>query len=138
MIQEKKRRGRPPKESMKPSDKKQDATSHCRFPTKRVFICSPLKGNIDKNMANAETYCRFAFDKGYVPIAPHIYYPRFLNDNDKNERKAGLRYGMEEMWRCKQLWCFGEKITEGMRAEIELAMQLQIPVKYYDEDMEAI
>ena len=134
MVAEIKRgRGRPPKSEFKepPRPKK-------RMPTKRVYICSPLKGNIEKNMRRAETYCRFAFDEGYVPVCPHIYYPRFLDDTDKDERLMGMRYGLEAMWQCTQLWAFGERISDGMRAEIDLAKQLKIPVRYFDYDMEEI
>jgi hypothetical protein len=108
------------------------------IPHKRVYICSPLAGSIERNMKRAEIYCRFAFDKGFVPIAPHIYFPRFLSDDDKNERAAGQRYGLEMMWQCKELWAFGLRITDGMRAEIELAKQLKIPIRYFYDDMEEI
>ena len=129
----KKKRGRPPKTEYKepPKPKK-------KMPTKRVYICSPLKGNVEKNMKRAELYCRFAFDNGFVPICPHIYYPRFLDEFDKDERAAGMRYGLEEMWRCKELWSFGERISDGMRQEIELAKELKIPIRYFDSDMEEL
>ena len=109
-----------------------------RCPTKRVYICSPLKGNIERNMRNARTYCRFAFDSGYVPICPHIYYPLFLDDTNKAERAAGMRYGLEAMWQARQVWVFGEYISEGMRAEITLARELKIPVRYFDTDLEEV
>ena len=140
-MYETKRRGRPLKNGVSASRKNKDTASRSpkkKIPTKRVFICSPLKGNIEKNLQNAATYCRFAFDKGFVPWAPHLYFLQFLNDSVKEERAAGMRYGMEEMWRMRAVWVFGEKITEGMRAEIDLAKQLKIPIKYFDEDMEAI
>lgn len=107
-----------------------------KAPSKRVYICSPLRGNVEHNQDKARIYCRFAFESGYVPICPHIYYPQFLDDDDKNERAAGMRYGLEVMWQARELWVFGERITEGMRAEIELAKDLKIHVKYFDEDME--
>ena len=129
----KKKRGRPPKhEYTEPPRPKKN------MPTKRVYICSPLKGNIERNMRRAEVYCRFAFDEGYVPICPHIFYPRFLDDTDKDERAAGMHYGLQEMWQARQLWVFGANITDGMRAEIELAKQLKIPIRYFDSDMEEI
>lgn len=131
-IKEKKRCGRPPK-----AEYKEPKRPKRKMPTKRVFVCSPLKGNVERNMARAEIYCRFVFDEGYVPVAPHIYYPRFLDDTDKDERAAGIRYGLEEMWRCKQVWVFG-RVTDGMRAEIELAKELKISVIYFDLDMEEI
>lgn len=136
MIAEPKRRGRPPKSKIKTATSVLPAVAH--RPTKRVYVCSPLKGNIEKNMRNAEIYSRFVFDSGFVPVTPHIYFPRFLDDTDKIERAAGQRYGLEEMWRCSQLWVFGLNITDGMRAEIELARQLKIPIKYFDSSMEEI
>ena len=109
-----------------------------KYPTKRVYICSPLKGDIERNMRKAELYCRFAFEKGFVPVAPHIYYPRFLDDRNKKERAAGLRYGLEEIWRCKELWVFGGHRSEGMKAEIKLATELEIPVRYFNDNLEEI
>ncbi|MGI6120176.1 MAG: DUF4406 domain-containing protein [Desulfosporosinus sp.] len=107
-----------------------------KIPSKRVYICSPLKGNINRNVFNARMYCRFAFDKGYVPIAPHIYYPQFLDESSAKERAAGIRYGLEAMWQASELWVFGEYISEGMQAEIDLAKDLKIPIKYFYSDME--
>ncbi len=133
MTTQPKRRGRPPKNGYKEPKRPTK-----KMPTKRIFICSALAGNVERNMRRAEIYCRFAWDSGFVPVAPHVYYPRFLDDTDKDERAAGMRYGLEEMWRCKQLWAFGLKITDGMKAEIELAKQLKIPVRYFDADMEEI
>lgn len=107
-----------------------------KIPSKRVYICSPLKGNINRNVFNARMYCRFAFDKGYVPIAPHIYYPQFLDEGSAKERAAGIRYGLELMWQASEVWVFGEYISEGMQAEIDLAKDLKIPIKYFYSDME--
>lgn len=109
-----------------------------RCPTKRVYICSPLRGSIERNIERARIYCRFAFDSGYVPICPQIFYTQFLNDNDKTERAAGMRYALESLWLARQLWVFGEDITDGMRDEITLAKQLKIPVRYFDADMEEV
>jgi hypothetical protein len=122
--------------TIKNATKKSDVTSRC--PTKRVYICSPFTGNVERNQAKARLYCRFAFEQGFVPIAPHLYYPQFLSDDDKDERAAGLRYGLESLWQCRELWAFGTYITNGMRAEIELAKDLKILVRYLDSDMEEI
>ena len=103
-----------------------------RIPSKRVYICSPMKGETEKNMTRARLYCRFAYDKGFVPVCPHIYFPQFLDDGNKDERAAGIRYGLEQMWQCRELWVFGASISTGMAAEIELAKDLEIPVKYFD------
>lgn len=129
-----KKRGRPSKATAKKSYDLLTKTK-IKMPSKRVYICSPYKGNVDKNTAQARIYCRFAFEEGFVPIAPHLYYPQFLDDDDKGERAAGLRYGLEAMWQCREVWVFGRMISEGMGAEIELASDLKIPIKYFDSDM---
>lgn len=124
--------GRPSKE------KTETTTAAARYPTRRIYICSPLSGNIERNIARAKIYCRFAFEQGYVPICPQIYYPQFLDDKNKNERAAGLRYGLEAMHQARELWVFGEFISEGMRAEIELAKELKICVRNFDYNTEEI
>jgi hypothetical protein len=110
-------------------------TMGVKAPSKRVYICSPFKGNVARNVKNAKIYCRFAYEQGYVPIAPHLFYPLFLDDTDKQERAAGIRYGLESLWQASELWIFGQYISEGMRAEIELAEDLEIPIKHFDEYM---
>jgi hypothetical protein len=139
-MAEEKKRGRPvgSKNTPKPQEQKtydKLTRAAVKVPSKRVYICSPLKGNVERNMARARIYCRFAFERGYVPVAPHIYFPQFLDDGDKYERAAGMRYGLEQLWQCREVWVFGENISDGMRAEIELARDLKIPVKYFDSDM---
>ena len=131
-----KKRGRPSAADMRAQKSYEKLTkTKAKLPTKKVFICSPYKGNVEKNTARARVYCRFAFDSGFVPVAPHLYFPQFLDDNDKDERAAGCKYGLEQLWQCRELWVFGERISDGMRAEIELAKDLKIPVRYFDEDM---
>jgi hypothetical protein len=106
------------------------------IPHTRVYICSPLRGNIVRNLKRAAFFCNTAFNRGYHPWAPHLFYGQFLDDTDEYARAAGLRYGQESMWQCAELWvCGGGKITEGMKSEIDLALQLGIPVRYFDGGM---
>ena len=37
-----------------------------------VYICSPYAGDIDKNIYRARAFSRFAVEKRYIPIAPHL------------------------------------------------------------------
>ena len=56
-----------------------------------VYICSPYAGDIAGNVDAARRYSRFAVDKGYIPIAPHLLFPQFLDDADPDEREPNLR-----------------------------------------------
>ena len=58
-----------------------------------VYICSPYAGDIAGNVDAARRYSRFAVDKGYIPIAPHLLYPQFLDDADPDERELGIFFG---------------------------------------------
>ena len=123
------------KKSSNPSYEKLTKTK-IKIPSKRIYICSPFKGNTERNAIKARIYCRFAFESGFVPIAPHLYYPQFLNEDSKDERAAGLKYGLQSLWECREVWVFGLNISEGMAAEIALAKELKIPIRYFDSDME--
>lgn len=107
-------------------------------PSKFVYICSPLRGNVEANMAKARIYCRFAYDNGFVPLCPHIYFPQFLDDEKPKERADGLLYGLYLTQKCEQLWVFGSYISMGMEAEIKLAKSTGIPVRYFNESLEEI
>ncbi len=39
-----------------------------------VYICSPYSGDVKANVKAARKYCRYAVDKGYMPIAPHLLF----------------------------------------------------------------
>lgn len=97
---------------------------------KKVYICSPLRGDYDTNIENASAYAGEAFRMGYLPIAPHIYLTRFLNDSIPAEREAALKVGREAVLECSEVWVFGlDHPSEGMTAEIALAIRHGIPVK---------
>ena len=51
-----------------------------------VYICSPYAGDVERNVESAQRYSRFAVEKGYIPIAPHLLFPHFLNDRNPKER----------------------------------------------------
>ena len=87
---------------------------------RKVYICSPYRGNVEGNVGNARRYCRMAVDNGFIPVAPHIYFTQFLDDSVEEERKAGIEAGIQLMLECDEVWVFGES-TEGMRHEIECA-----------------
>lgn len=105
---------------------------------KLVYICSPLKGDIKDNIRRANQYCCFAAREAVLPLAPHTIFTQYLDDNKAEERNTGLHLGMELLKRCDELWCFGEKMSEGMKAEIRLAETLKIPVIYFNNRCERL
>lgn len=97
---------------------------------KKIFVCSPLRGDQRQNEVNTERYCKFVINSGHAPYAPHLLFTRFLDDNNDKERRLGIEAGMRFLSVCDELWCFGDKITFGMKAEINYCMNNLIPVKF--------
>lgn len=103
-----------------------------------VFICSPFSGDELKNAENARRYCRFAVDRGFVPFAPHLFFPQFMDESDEDERETGIFMGIILLTKCAELWVFGERITRGMAQEIRKAESHSMPVRYFTADCEEV
>lgn len=101
---------------------------------KKVFICSPYRGDVEKNLKAARKHAHMAAIIGYCPIAPHLMFPRFLNDNDPEQRILGITLGIEQMKVCDEIWIFGGRISNGMAFELEQAKELGIPARLYDDE----
>lgn len=93
-------------------------------------ICSPYRGDTETNTRNARRYCRFAVESGYIPIAPHLFFPQFMNE--KTERETALFMNFVLLGKCHELWVFGETVTDGMKAEISRAEKKNMAIKYFD------
>lgn len=103
-----------------------------------VYICSPFAGDIENNVKAAQAYCRFAVDQGYIPIAPHLLFPQFLNDQNPKERQLGLFFGNALMSKCSEVWVFGDRISAGMEAEIKRAKWKNYRLRYFTETCEEV
>lgn len=103
-----------------------------------IYISSPCRGNMKYNLKKAAEYCRsvaLSFDT--IPIAPHLYFTQFMDDNNPLERKMGMEMGVDILNICDELWVFGEP-TEGMKAEIKVAESIGMPIQYKPENFDGI
>ena len=90
-------------------------------PRNIIYVCSPLKGDIEKNRQKACEYCKFVVEKGHIPMAVHLMFPRFMNDNNNIDRTKAITMELDILARCDELWCFGEEISKGMLIELMFA-----------------
>lgn len=103
-----------------------------------VYICSPYSGDTERNVENARRYSRFAVDRHYLPITPHIYFTQFMDDNVQEERNTAIFMNWVLMSKCVELWVFGETISSGMKAEIERAKRKKMKIRYFTEELEEV
>ena len=104
---------------------------------KRAFICSPFhpmgkteeerQEHLMRNIECATSVCREAMKKGYVPYAPHLYFPQFLSEDDKDEREMGIILGLTWLSYCDEIWVVGLRISSGMKEEIKKAREWGSP-----------
>lgn len=103
-----------------------------------AYICSPYSGDVEKNTANAQRYCKFALDNHAIPIAPHLLFTQFMDDNNPKERNLALFMGLVLLGKCKEVWVFGDTISEGMRKELDKAKRWNKRIRYFDEDLKEV
>jgi predicted amidohydrolase len=96
---------------------------------KRVFICSPYRGNVEANRALALSLCRRATEQGCAPFAAHLLYPLFLDDAVPEERARGIACALAFLELCDEVWVADGDVSEGMRAEIEAARERGLRVR---------
>ena len=103
-----------------------------------VFICSPFAGDIENNVKAARRYCRFAVETGFIPFAPHLLFPQFLDDTDPKERELGLFFGFALMSKGAEVWVFGETVSVGMAKEIEKAEKRGMRIRWFNSKYEEV
>lgn len=108
----------------------------CYMP--RVYICSPYASDPEGNAAKARKYCAYAVKAGYIPFAPHLFFPQFLNDGNSEERDIGIFMGTVFLDGCAEVWVFGDVISEGMTMEIARAKKRGITLRYFNESCEEV
>lgn len=67
-----------------------------------VYICSPYSGDMAGNMRKARQYCRFAVDRGAIPLAAHLLFPQFISES--TERELALFMDMVLLGKCEEVW----------------------------------
>lgn len=97
-----------------------------------VYICCPFRDNIEKNMEAARRYCRFAVDRGAIPLAVTLLFPQFMSE--ETERDLALFMGKALISKCAEIWVFGDRITEGMDSEIRHGCRKNMTVRYFSEE----
>ena len=100
--------------------------------TRFIYICSPCRGDMEKNITKAQGYCREVVElfPDVVPIAPHVYCTQFMDDTNPKERALGMELGISLLSMCSELWVYGiDNPSEGMKAEIEYAKDHGILVR---------
>lgn len=103
-----------------------------------IYICSrlsaPTTEEMEQNMKLAGMYCDIASSRTKKrAFAPHSFLPMYVDDHIPAERAAALEFGRQMLALCEEVWVVGATISSGMKGEIELATELNIPIRYFED-----
>ena len=104
------------------------ATERRQDSPKLIYICAPLRGEVEKNIAFARDKAQEVFAAGDVPICPHLMFPPIADPENPVQDQAAREMGLRLVESCQQVNVYGPVWTEGMWAEINHAERLGIPV----------
>ena len=96
---------------------------------KLVYICAPLRGEVEKNIEFARQKAQEVFQAGDIPVCPHLMFPPVADPENPQQDQAAREMGLRLVESCQQVNVYGPEWTEGMWAEIRHAMDLGIEVK---------
>lgn len=97
-----------------------------------VYICSKFRGDVAANTENARRYSRYALERGCIPIAPHLLFPQFMDE--EKERDMAIAIDLVILTKCcQEMWVFGDEVSEGMAVEIACAEEMDMKVRFVKE-----
>lgn len=84
--------------------------------------------DVEFNRKVARYFCLKTLYEGKIPIAPHLYFTQFLNDDIEGDRQRGINIGLEVLRCCEEylVIVIDNEISEGMKREIEEAGRLNM------------
>ena len=100
---------------------------------KKVYICSPLGGDVRENLEKAKRYTKYALLCGTAPVVPH-FYALCLDDSNPKEREIRIAAALSLLWFWDEMWLFGDEVTEGMAAEIQFCKNLNVKIRKVREN----
>ena len=102
---------------------------HAQDGPKLVYICAPLRGDVEKNIEFARQKAQEVFQAGDIPVCPHLMFPPVADPENPQQDQAARDMGLRLVESCQEVHVYGPEWTEGMWAEIRHAMDLGIQVK---------
>lgn len=97
---------------------------------KRVYVCSPYRGDTDRNLAYLACALGDCIARGESPYASHDLLPRLLDDSDPAQRRQGMEAALSWLKASDCLVAYVDfGWSQGMETERLFAMQHGIHIE---------
>ena len=98
------------------------------------YIAYPYRSSthagVGKNFQEVMRYARIAWEKGFIPVVPHINSAAIFGMFDGDD-KTITEYDLYLLSRCDRMWVCGYIISRGMQIEIDFCKKNKIKVEYH-------
>ena len=94
-----------------------------------AYITAAWSGDLEKDIEQAVSYCREAYEAGFSPVCPVLYLPLFLNDAIPEEHKNGIDMRRDMLRRARVLVVC---VDEDVKNDIAIAGRLNITATTLD------
>lgn len=104
-----------------------------------IFVVAPFTEVVKKDpviVHKVQSYCRFVYQHGGIPICPQLYLPQFINLHHSREFQVAAFINIVLLTKCAEAWSFG-KPTHDMHYFIRLAKRKNKNIRYFNNEMEA-
>lgn len=97
-----------------------------------IYICSPLRWDTKRNIAYVKKLCKQVVKEWWIPIAPHLYFTQFLDDNNPDDRRIWMEMWIHILYMCDDILVWDKYwISEWMQNEISHFYHNVSPNKKY-------
>lgn len=103
-----------------------------------AYICSPFAGDTEANIRLARRMCAAAIARRRIHIAPHLFFPQFMDDADLDQRELAMFMNRIVLSKCDEVWVYAPRISGGMRSEACWARHLGTPITFLGKDFQEI
>lgn len=99
-----------------------------------VFICYQDAENKEETRNKVISFCRYACDLGYIPVAAQLMFPEYLEGNSEENEQLIAFMSLVLLTKCAETWVLGSVITDEMKKEINRARLRRQKVRYFSFD----
>ncbi len=102
---------------------------------KIIYIAHPVGGDVQGNVKKILEICKKVHSKDLIPIAPYLQGLHYLDDSNPEDRALGILTNREYFTRrfFDELHVYGYKLSNGVKGEIKLAVENEIPIKCQED-----
>lgn len=99
---------------------------------KVAYIAHPIGGDVENNIKKVIQICRDINlnHPDVIPFVPYLCDLYALDDSKPQERERGIKNDIALLKKgfIDEIWLYGDRISNGMRAEINICHELGIKV----------